>query len=204
MVYHGPKARQCRREGVNLFGSPKYTKLMGRKPGVPGMHGGKRMAKMTEYARQLREKQKMKRMYGVSEKQFRNYFDKATRSKAVTGDALSQLLERRLDNVLYRAGLALTRAQGRQMSTHGMFLVNGRRTDVPSFQVSVGDKIEVRPSKKGSSLFVKVKESLQSHTVPAWLNVDDKNIAVEIMELPDERYFDGLIESRLIVEFYSR
>lgn len=177
---------------------------MGRKPGIPGMHGGKRAPKLSEYARQLREKQKMKRMYGVSEKQFRNYFDKATRSKGVTGDVLSQLLERRLDNAVFRAGFALTRAQARQMVTHGMFLVNGRRVDVPSIQVNVGDKIEVRKGKKDSPLFAKVKEELKDYNAPSWLKPDISKLEIEVLELPDERHFDALVETRLIVEFYSR
>ena len=204
MVRPGPKARQCRREGVNLFNSEKYTKIMGRKPGIPGMHGAKRAPKLSEYARQLREKQKMKRMYGVSEKQFRNYFAKAERSKGVTGDVLCHLLERRLDNTVFRAGFALTRAQARQMVTHGMFMVNGRRVDVPSIQVVVGDKIEIRPGKKSSPLFAKIKEANADYNAPSWLKADISKLEIEVLELPDERSYDAIVETRLIVEFYSR
>ena len=118
-----PKARQCRREGVNLFGSPKYQKILARNPNIPGMHGGKRLGKMTEYAKQLREKQKLKRMFGLSEKQFRRGFDKATISKVVTGDKLLEILERRLDNIVFRAGLAMTRMQSRQFVSHGLLML---------------------------------------------------------------------------------
>mgnify|MGYP000123534750 CR=1 FL=1 len=122
----------------------------------------------------------------------------------VTGDALSQLLERRLDNTIYRAGFALTRAQSRQMATHGMFIVNGRRVDVPSYQLSPGDVIEVRPSKKSSLVFGKVKDTQPDYVAPSWIKADIKKLQAEILELPDERHFDAIVETRLIVEFYSR
>ncbi|MCF7905975.1 30S ribosomal protein S4 [Candidatus Gracilibacteria bacterium] len=205
MRYTGPKARLCRREGVNLFGSPKYQKLLGRNPNIPGMHGGKRLGKLSEYAKQLREKQKAKRMFGLSEKQFKNYFTKASGGQGVTGDTLLELLERRLDNVLYRSGLALTRMQARQFASHGLFLVNGRRTDVPSFQVRVGDIIEVRPSKAGSPVFSKNREELGAdHTPPSWLKVDSKKLSIEVIDIPVTSHFEALIEPQLIVEYYSR
>lgn len=204
MRYTGPRARHCRREGINLYGSPKYQKIMGRKPSIPGMHGGKRLGKMSEFAKQLREKQKMKRMYGLSEKQFRNNFDKATRSKQVTGDALFQLLETRLDNVVFRAGLAMSRPQSRQFVSHGMFMHNGRRVDIPSIQVRPGDVFELRPKAKKSPVFAQIKEELKDLVVPSWLKVDAAKGTIEILELPDQRHFESLIETRLIVEFYSR
>ncbi len=205
MRYTGPKARLCRREGVNLFGSPKYQKILGRNPNIPGMHGAKRRGKLTEYAKQLREKQKAKRMFGLSEKQFHKYYDRADRSKEVTGDKLLELLERRLDNVLYRAGIALTRSQARQFASHGLFLVNGKRIDIPSCEVKIGDKIEVRESRKGSPVFTKNQEELgENNDVPSWIKADPKRLAIEIVELPATQHFEKLIEPQLIVEFYSR
>lgn len=204
MRYTGAKARQCRREGVNLFGSPKYQKILARNPNVPGMHGGKRQGKMTEYAKQLREKQKAKRIFVLSEKQFKRYFDKADRSKAVTGERLMELLERRLDNVVYRAGFAMTRMQSRQFVSHGLLELNGRRVDVPSIEVKVGDVIEVRAKKKSSPVFVANKEELVHYEVPDWLSADAKSLKVEIVSIPEVKHFDPLINTQPIVEFYSR
>ncbi len=204
MRYRGPKARLCRREGVNLFGSPKYQKVLQRRQGIPGMHGGKRAPKATEYGRQLREKQKAKRMYCLSEKQFRKYFDQAARSKGVTGDMLLQFLEQRLDNVIYRAGLALTRDQARQFASHGLFCVNGRRVTVPSVQLRPGDKVEVRTKSKSSPVFKRNKEEQPDYYAPSWVKVNDKALEIEVLELPSVEHFDNIIETRLIVEFYSR
>ncbi len=204
MRYTGPKARQCRREGVNLFGSPKYQKILGRNPNIPGMHGGKRLGKMTEYAKQLREKQKARRMFGISEKQFKRYFDKADRSKAVTGDKLLQLLELRLDNVLFRSGIALTRMQARQFVSHGLFSLNGQRVNVPSIEVKAGDIIEVRANRKKSPVFTKNKEEMDSYDAPDWLKVDTGAIKIEITALPEVKHFEQMINTQPIVEFYSR
>lgn len=205
MRYTGPKARLCRREGVNLFGSPKYQKIQDRKPGIPGMHGVKRMGKMTEYAKQLREKQKAKRIFGLSEKQFRRSYDKASAMTGVTGDNLLQLLERRLDNVIYRAGFAVTRAQARQFVSHGLFTINGRRIDVPSVDVRPGDVIEARERSKKSPVFEKNKEEVGiAFDAPSWLKVDQKNLKVEVLEYPSAQHYERMIEPRMIVEFYSR
>ena len=204
MRYTGPKARLCRREGVNLFGSPKYQKIIGRSPNIPGMHGGKRLGKMTEYAKQLREKQKAKRMFGLSEKQFRNYFQKADDSKAVTGEKLLELLESRLDNAVYRSGMAMTRMQARQFVSHGLFTVNGRRVDVPSIVVKKGDVIAVRASKKGSPVFKQNAEENETYDVPDWLSVDNKKLSIEILGTPEAKHFEALINTQPIVEFYSR
>lgn len=204
MRYTGPKARLCRREGINLFGSPKYQKIIGKRPGIPGIHGGRRMGKLTEYARQLREKQKAKRVYGLSEKQFHRYFKEATRQKGVTGEVLFQLLERRLDNVLYRSGFALSRPQARQFASHGLFMVNGRRVDVPSVEVRPGDVIEVRPKTKGSAVFKNNEEELKDYSSPSWLKSDPKKLRVEVLEVPGPQHFDAFVDTQLIVEFYSR
>jgi small subunit ribosomal protein S4 len=189
---------------VNLFGSQKYQKILQRNQNIPGMHGGKRMGKLTEYAKQLREKQKAKRMFGLSEKQFKNYFQKAARMQGVRGDNLLQLLERRLDNVLYRAGLAITRAQARQFVSHGLFLLNGRKVDVPSILIRPGDIVEIKPSKKGSPIFNRNKESIGDYKAPNWIRADHKKLAVEIQNLPSVEHFEQVIEPQMIVEFYSR
>ncbi len=204
MRYTGPKARLCRREGVNLFGSPKYQKILGKSPNIPGMHGAKRQGKLTEYAKQLREKQKAKRMFALSEKQFQNYFGKASRSKSVTGDALLELLERRLDNAVFRSGLAMTRMQARQFVSHGLLMLNGRRVDIPSIQVRPGDVIEVRASKKGSPVFKENKEELKDYVVPDWIKVDTSKLSIEVLKLPEVKHFEPLINTQPIVEFYSR
>lgn len=204
MRYTGPKGRQCRREGVNLFGSPKYQKLLAKRTGIPGMHGSKRQAKESEYGKQLREKQKAKRMFCLSEKQFRRYFDKASSSDGVTSDNLLQLLERRLDNALYRAGFALTRIQSRQFSSHGLFLVNGRRVDVPSVMLKIGDVVEVRPKSKGSVVFKSILEEQEDYTAPKWLSVDKNKLSFEVVDLPGADSFESLISPQYIVEFYSR
>ncbi len=204
MRYTGPKARQCRREGVNLFGSAKYQKILGRAPNIPGMHGAKRMPKQTEFGKQLREKQKAKRMFALSEKQFRNYFQKADNSKAVTGDKLLELLERRLDNVIYRAGFAMTRMQARQFASHGLFMVNGRRVDVPSIEVRPGDVIEVRDRSKKSPVFPAIFDENTHYEVPDWLKADPKKFTIEVVGLPEPKHFEQLINVQPIVEFYSR
>lgn len=200
----GPKARLCRREGVNLFSSEKYQKIIQRRPGIPGMHGGKRLGKLTEYAKQLREKQKAKRMFGLSEKQFRKYFEKAARSQGVTGSNLLEGLETRLDNVVFRAGFAVTRAQARQFVSHGLFTVNGRRVDVPSIAVRIGDIIELRSARKAVSIFKDNKESLEGYEAPSWIKVDNNKMMVEITGMPEQKHFEAIIEPQMIVEFYSR
>jgi small subunit ribosomal protein S4 len=168
------------------------------------VQGGKRMGKITEYGKQLREKQKAKRMFGLSEKQFQKYYDRAARSQTVTGDKLLELLERRLDSVLYRAGLALTRNQGRQFASHGMLLVNGRRIDIPSYEVRIGDKVEVRDAKKSSVVFTKNQEEFGEYIAPSWLKVDLKKLSLEVVDIPTAQHFEQIIEPQLIVEFYSR
>jgi small subunit ribosomal protein S4 len=177
---------------------------MSRRSGIPGMHGVKRMGKLTEYAKQLREKQKTKRIFGLSEKQFRRTFDKAMRSSGITGDVLLQLLERRLDNALFRGGFALTRMQARQFAGHGLFLLNGRRVDVPSMLLQVGDKLEVRGKSKNSEVFKKNFDELEKYDSPSWLKVDRKKMTIEVIALPDNMHFEQAVVPQMIVEFYSR
>ena len=204
MRYTGPKTRLCRREGVNLFGSEKYQKILNRNQNIPGMHGGKRMRKISEYAKQLREKQKAKRIFGLSEKQFKKYFRKSERSSGITGDNLLQMLERRVDSILYRAGFAITRAQGRQFISHGLFLLNDRKIDIPSILLRPGDKLEIKNSKKSSPIFQKNLEENADFSPPSWLKIDKKKMTIEILELPDKKHFEQFIEPQMIVEFYSR
>ncbi len=203
MRYTGPKARLCRQLGVNLFGTEKYNKILKKRPNKPGMHGpNKRFGKMSEYGRQLQEKQKAKIVFGVSEKQFRGYFDKASRQSGETGESLLRLLETRLDNVVYVSQFAVTRMQARQMVSHGHFLVNGRRVTVPSIMVRPGDKITLSPRHKDSPLYAGL-DKLQDFS-PKWLKVDLKGLAIEVLSLPEKDDLEKSIDSQLIVEFYSR
>ena len=204
MKYTGPKARLCRREGFNLFGSDKYQKIMGKRGTVPGVHGGKRQGKFTEYAKQLREKQKLKRMFGLSEKQFRRTFERAENMKGITGGNLLQLLEQRLDNVVYRAGFAITRMQARQFVSHGLFMLNGRRVDVPSIMAKEGDVIEIRAKSKKSPVFVKNLEENEKYNAPSWLSADTKAISIKVTGIPAPEHCEQAVVSQMIVEFYSR
>lgn len=202
MRYTGPKARLCRREGVNLFGTDKYTKIAQRRNSTPGPHGAARGKKLSEYGRQLREKQKAKRMYGISEKQFRKYFGKAVGSKSVTGERLLQLLELRLDNVVFRAGFSNTRPQARQFVSHEQFLVNGTRVNVPSFSVREGDVITVRDRFLDNVIFADI--GARTKYVPKWLTIDTKKKTITINRLPEADELEAAIEVHMIVEFYSR
>ncbi|PID70565.1 30S ribosomal protein S4 [bacterium DOLZORAL124_38_8] len=204
MRYTGPKARLCRREGVNLFGSPKYQKVMARRASVPGAQSGKRMSKISEFGKQLREKQKAKRIFCLSEKQFKKYFEKASRKPGVAGDNLLFALEHRFDNVLYRSGFAMTRMQARQFASHGLFLLNGRRVDVPSIEVKVGDVIEARPKTKKSPILKSIFDELENHNAPKWLKVDRTKMTIEVIGKPELAETEVVVNAQLIVEFYSR
>jgi small subunit ribosomal protein S4 len=200
--YTGPKARLCRREGVNLFGRPKYEKILERRPGPPGEQRGR--GKKSGYAVQLREKQKLRLMFCLTEKQFKKYFDKAIQMKGLTADNLMRQLELRLDNVLYRSGYALTRMQARQMASHGHFLINGRRVDVPSYQLRIGDKIELRPRLKNSKLYPNVLEENKSYKASRWLKASGKDVSIEVSGVPTSDDFEQLVDCQKIIEFYSR
>jgi len=203
MRYTGPKARLCRRHRANLFGTSKYTKILEKRSGKPGVHGSRMsFGKTSEYGLQLNEKQKARVLFGVSEKQFSNYFKKASAMPGETGENLLRLLELRLDNVIYVSQFAVTRIQARQMVTHGHFRLNGRRVDIPSIQVRPGDKIELLDKMKGSPLYSGL-EKLKDYS-PKWLKVDLKKIGVEVLSLPEKDDLEKSIDSQLIVEFYSR
>ncbi len=200
----GPKARLVRRLGINLIGTPKYDKILTKKGYPPGMHGRSKFSKLSEFGRQLQEKQKARILFNVSEKQFRGYYDKAEKSNGVTGDELIRFLERRLDNIIYRAGFAVTRFQSRQMASHGLFMINGRKVDVPSVLLSVGDKIEATERAKKSKLFELNLETNSKYKVPGWLEADTKKLGITIKRLPEKDELEQAMNSQLIVEFYSK
>jgi small subunit ribosomal protein S4 len=207
--YTGPVCRLCRREGEKLFlkGDRCYTdKCAIERRGVPpGEHGrDRRRRSQSEYGMQLREKQKVRRMYGVLERQFQRYYDEAARKKGVTGELLLQLLERRLDNVVYRMGFAASRPEARQMVNHGHFHVNGRKTDIPSYIVSEGDVIEVKPGSRNMPRLQELQEMSAGRAVPGWVSVDWERRRGTILRLPEREEVDVPIKEHLIVEMYSR
>jgi len=172
----------------------------------PGLHGrqGQFRRKESDYGMQLREKQKARRLYGVFERQFRRYFREAQRQKGLTGINLLILLERRLDNVIYRLGLASSRAQARQLISHGHFDINGRKTNIPSFLVSAGDVIVVRDKSKKTTHFKELAQVVDASRVPDWLRLDVKNLSGEVVSEPTRDHIDVTLSEQLIVEFYSR
>ena len=199
-----PIVKQSRREGYALH--PKAHKIMAKKSGIPGQHGRSRQGKMSLYAQQLREKQKVRRLYGLLEKQFARLMKDANRAEGQSGEVLLQLLERRLDNVIYRAGFATSRRGARQLVTHGHFMLNGRRVDIPSIRVKSGDEIVVRPKSSKSGYFANMenilKDSVQGPL--SWLKADTKKLAVKITGLPKREEAEADITEQLIVEYYSR
>jgi len=201
--YTGAKGRLVRRFGVNIFGNEKMDKLLNRRPHGPGIHGQGRRGKMSEYKKQLLEKQKLRFMFGLTERQLRNYYKKAAAKPEATGTALLKLLERRLDNTVYRAGLAKTRSQARQIVSHGLLLMNGRRVSIPSIQIREGDVLEVRSKSKASPLFAQVNED-KDFDHARWVKVDRKALKFEVASLPEEDDLDKLIQTSLIIEYYSK
>jgi small subunit ribosomal protein S4 len=205
--YKGPVSRLCRREGMKLYlkGSKCYTKKcpFERRATPPGQHQMRRR-KVSEYGVQLREKQKVRRVYMVLERQFKRYFETAESKPGVTGENLLRLLETRLDNVVYRMGFAASRAQARQLVNHGHFMVNGKPTDIPSFQVKEGDAVEVRPISQKSEYFKNVKDALRGATRPDWLNVDADKYAGNVSALPRRDQMPLELNEQLVVEYYSR
>ena len=203
--YTGSKCKLMRREGTDLYlksGSRALdTKCnLERKPGIVG----ERREKLSDYALQLREKQKVKRLYGILEKQFRNYYKKAASSKGNTGENLLSLLEKRLDNVVYRMGFGCTRAEARQMVSHKAFMVNGSTVNIPSYQVQPGDEIEVRESKKGHLRIAAALKIAATREECDWLEVDDKNLKGVFKSVPDRTDLSAEINENLIVELYSK
>lgn len=201
--YTGPKRRLCRREGVNLFGPKKYD--LEKYGNIPGQHGGKgRRTKLSNYGIQLREKQKMKRIYGVLEKQFRLMFQRAAAQKGVTGENLISLLESRIDNILYRAVMTRTRMEARQFVCHGHVLVNGIRVDIPSYRTSVGDLIEIKNTEKTKERIKKAWDEQKDRIVPSWLTVDQAAYKVTVDRQPTKQDAALPVEESMIVELYSK
>ncbi len=205
--YRGPVSRLCRREGMKLFlkGAKCYSKKcpFERRPSPPGQHGIRRR-KMSEFGVQLREKQKMRRIYSVHERQFKRYFDTAEQRPGVTGENLLRLLETRLDNVVFRMGFATSRAQARQLVTHGHFALNGVPTNIPSHQVGEGDKVEVREASRKSNYFKNSLEAMRGAPRPEWLNVDIDKLTGSVTALPRRDQMPGELNEQLVVEYYSR
>lgn len=193
--------KQSRRAGTILDISPKVAKM--KRTSAPGQHGAARK-KLSEYGIQLAEKQKVRRTYGLLEKQFRRVYERAVRRPGVTGTILLQLLESRLDNVLYRSGLVTTRPQGRQLIAHGHVQVNGQKVDIASYQLKPGDMVLVR--EKSKAIFKHVQETNPHHSplVPHWLEVDENNMVVKFKSLPEREDIDKSINEALIIEYYSR
>jgi small subunit ribosomal protein S4 len=210
--YIGPVCRQCRREGMKLF--LKGERCYGPKCAVseekkrnfpPGQHGQARKPKIVGYGLQLREKQKTKRYFGLGENQFRNLFEKAAKAKGITGDVMLQLLERRLDNAVYRIGFATSRAFARQLVRHGHIRVNGKKVNIPSFTVKPGDEISVRDKSKENSAILAAREATAHLPSPSWLEVDRDNLKARILSLPKrEELVQINLTEQLIVELYSK
>lgn len=199
--YTGPATKKSRRLGIDLVGGDKSFE---RRPYPPGEHGRGRI-KEKEYLLQLREKQKARFTYGVLDKQFRKYYDHAKKIKgAKTGDLLLQQLEARLDNVVYRAGLARTRRASRQLVVHGHFVVNGQRVNVPSYQVRAHDVIAVKPRSLETTPFIIARETMGDRPTPAWLEVVPSSMQILVHQLPSRAQIDTPVQEQLIVEFYSK
>ena len=206
--YKDAVCRLCRREGMKLFlkGAKCFTEKcpVEKRNFAPGQHGRDRKAKVVGYGLQLREKQKAKRIYFAQENQFRNYFEKAARTKGVTGEVLLQQLERRLDNVVFRLGFAQARRQSRQLVRHGHIAVNGRKVNVPSFQVSVGDEITVRENSRKLVVLEAAKEFASHQPSPAWLEINRDNFVGRVLALPKREDINLPVNEQLIVELYSK
>jgi small subunit ribosomal protein S4 len=205
--YTDPVCRICRREGLKLFlkGSRCYTRKCSfeRRSTPPGMYAQRRR-KVSEFGLQLREKQKVRKSYSVLERQFANYFRKAAQRSGMTGVNLLRMLEMRLDNVVFRMGFASSRAQARQLVTHGHFSVNGRPTNIPSFQTKVGDRIEVRENRRGREYFKITSETIKSAQIPEWVSIDAAKLAGTILSEPTREQMPLEFNEQLVVEYYSR
>ena len=199
-----PIVKQSRREGFAL--APKAHKIMAKKSGIPGQHGDMRVRGGSLYLTQLREKQKVRRLYGLLEKQFAKLMKEAQRAEGLSGQNLLEFLERRADNVVFRAGLALTRRQARQLVSHGHFLLNGRRIDIPSIRLKAGDVLEVREKSAKSEYFKNLENTVAASGVQplSWLKADAKKMKIEITGNPKREEAEAGINEQLIVEYYSR
>ena len=205
-VYRDAKCKLCRREGTKLFlkGEKCYMEKcpFNKRPLPPGQHGAGRK-KVSEYGQQLREKQKTKRIYGVQEKQFHHYYEVADRMKGITGENMLSLLERRLDNVIFRMGIGVSRTQARQLVNHAHFTVNGRTVNVPSYSVKAGDVIAVKENRKNNKFFEQIK-TMKVANMPKWLEFDPEKLEGKVLALPTREDVDSQIAEHMIVELYSK
>jgi len=205
--YTGPVCKLCRREGIKLFlkGEKCFTNCtIEKRPQPPGPHGQRRGRKVSDFGLQLREKQKARRLYGVLERQFRRHFEEAERRPGVTGENLLQVLEMRLDNAVYRLGLADSRAQARQLVRHGHVNVNGRKVDVPSYICKPGDEISVRETSRGNEFFQTMQPQLARKQIAGWMELNTGTITGRILRIPSRDELDLNLNEQLIVEYYSR
>ncbi len=206
--YAGPVCRLCRREGMKLFlkGARCYAEkcAIERRNVPPGQHGKGRKAKLQGYGLQLREKQRVKRMYGVLERQFRRYFHEADRRRGITGETLLQLLESRLDNVVYRLGFAASRPQARQLVRHGHFLVNGRRADIPSYSLRVGDRVSVKAKSASNPVIAYARDEVKGRGIPEWLELGGDAQDGRFAAVPTREQLNLPVQEQLIVELYSK
>ncbi len=202
--YIGPKNKIARRFGINLGLKTNPTKVARRLGQKPGVHGTARRRKSeSSFGKQLAEKQKAKFVYGIREKQFRGYANEATRRDGDSGQNLLQILESRLDNVVYRMGFASTRAQARQIVNHGLFVVNGKKMNIPSYLVKAGDEVSIKPGKETKSFFNEITDKLSKHTPPSWLLVDPNKKSGKVLHDPADEDVDKLFDVKLIIEFYA-
>lgn len=205
--YTGPVCRLCRRETIKLFlkGDRCFTEKcsVDRRTYAPGQHGQGRQ-KVSDYGVQLREKQKVRRIYGILEKQFRGYYYKAAAMRGVTGENLLQLLERRLDNVVYRLGFSASRKEARMMVTHGHFMINGRSVNMPSFLIKAGDLLELREVSRKLPRFQEMSQAMERKVVPPWLELDKGNMKGKVVSLPSREDIDLPVNESLIIELYSK
>lgn len=199
-----PIVKQSRREGYALH--PKAHKIMAKRTNIPGQHGGARQSKPSQYALQLREKQKTKRLYGLTEKQFRKLVKEAQRAPGQTGESLLMFLERRADNIVYRAGFARSRRAARQLVNHGHFTLNGRRINIPSIRLAADDVLEVRKKSQSTEYFKSLSSVTQDSIsdIPSWVNTDVTSFQINITQLPTREESESGINEQLIVEYYSR
>jgi len=201
--YTGPKGKLVRKFGENVFGNPKFDKLLSNKPYPPGQHGMSRK-KVSDYGMQLKEKQKLKIMYGLLERQFRKYFKKAERMQGVTGENLLKLLESRLDNTLFRLGLSVSRTQARQLVLHRHITVNGKSVNIPSFILSKGDSVQVREKSRKLAVFHESLKKARTESMYPWLNLDKAQLTGEFLYAPQREEIPVNIQENMIVELYSK
>lgn len=200
---HTPIVKRSRRLGV-VLGKEKYARRRNYPPGIHGPKQARGRGRLSSYGEQLQEKQKAKALYGILERQLRRYFEQAARQKGNTAVSFVQELERRLDNVIFRLGFAKTRRQARQIVGHGFILVNGKRVDIPSYRVTIGDEISIKGNKVEKGIVKQIPEAMKASPLPSWLTRDEKNLTGKVLALPEGEDLETIFDSTLIVEFYSR